>query len=178
MNQCCLHIIFMWMLHPLGSLFTFYWLLYCCLCVCVCVCVCVHARARAHMRPCVRECMHACVRECMHACVHACICVCAWVHVRVRVYVLILFHREGFFRLQDAMLWVSFQVLLASSFISISKNIIFHLQRRNSSTPTNWRETKWYIWVAKKMIYWYRIEVALKPKPMSDEKILKTRRLV
>ena len=67
MNQCCSHIIFMWMLHPLESLFTFYWLL---LCVCVCVCVCVCTRMCEHMRQCVRECVHATV------CVHGCVCVC------------------------------------------------------------------------------------------------------
>ena len=80
MNQCCLHIIFMWMLHPLGSLFTFYWLLYYCLCVCVCVCA--RARARTCVHVCVNACMRACMNACMHACmrasvcVHGCMCVC------------------------------------------------------------------------------------------------------
>ena len=84
---------------------------------------------------------------------------------RARACVFILFHRKGFFHLQrclwhtwgvrinDLVLWVLFWVLLPSSFISASKNVVFHLQRRNSSTLTNWRENdiccqpakRWYI---------------------------------
>ena len=81
-----------------------------------------------------------------HELLQKCVCVC--------VYTLSL---ASFFRLQDVCdilemcgsttlccqyCWV----LLPSSFICISKSIIFHLQRRNSSMPTNWRE--------KDMIYW------------------------
>ena len=94
-----------------------------------------------------------------------CVCVCVRVRVCVCVYTLpprrplpsarCLGHTWGA-HINDVMLWVSFQVLLPSSSISISENIIFHLQRPNSSTPTNWRETISYIWLWY-IRYWYRI---------------------
>ena len=95
--------------------------------VCVCVCVCVCTRARV------------------------CVCVC----VRVCVYVYILppwrllpstkrpRHTWGV-RINDLVLWILIWILLPSSIISVSKSIIFHLQRRNSSLPTNWRENEWF----------------------------------
>ena len=60
-------------------------------------------------------------------------------------------------RINDVMLWVSFQVLLPSSFISISKNVIFHLERRNSRLPATGEKTIWYMLPWKGDIYWYRI---------------------
>ena len=90
-----------------------------------------------------------------------CVCVCVFFYMYVCFYTLppwrplptarCLRHTWGV-RINDAMLWVLFQVLLPSSFISVFENVIFHLQRRNSSTPTNWRETIWYIRVTKR---WY-----------------------
>ena len=94
-----------------------------------------------------------------------CVCMC----VCVRVCVLILFHRNGFFRLQrclghtwgvrinDLAMWVSFQLLLPSSFISISENINIHLQRRDSSTPITGEKTILYIAPRKDDMYWYGI---------------------
>ena len=43
-------------------------------------------------------------------------------------------------RINDLVLWIFVWVLLPSSFIYVSQNVIFHLQGRNSSSPTNWRE--------------------------------------
>ena len=43
-------------------------------------------------------------------------------------------------RINDLVLWIFIWVLLPSSFISISKSILFHLRRRNSSPPKNCRE--------------------------------------
>ena len=60
-------------------------------------------------------------------------------------------------RINDVMLWVSFQVLLPSSFISISKNVIFHLERRNSRSPATGEKTIWYMVLRTDDIYWYRI---------------------
>ena len=60
-------------------------------------------------------------------------------------------------RINDVMLWVSFQVLLPSSFISISKNVIFHLERRNSRSPATGEKTIWYMILRTDDIYWYRI---------------------
>ena len=110
-------------------------------------------------------------------CVYVCVCVC----------VFILFQRKGFFRLQqclghswevrinDLVLWVSYQVLLPSSFISFSKNVIFHLQRWNFSNWQTGKRTIWYVAPAK-MIY---IDIGYKSTslmPASDEKILKIRK--
>ena len=113
------------------------------------------------------------------------VCVCVY------VYVFIFFHREGFFRLQDVqdilerygstILGCEYLsgCFLPSSFISVSKSITFHLQRRNSSPPKNWREyemiywnpvKRWYIWI-------YDIRRP-RAKPSSYEKILKIRRLL
>ena len=70
----------------------------------------------------------------------------------------IFFRREGFFRLQDIwdilegyvrindlVLWILIWVLLPNFFISVSKSIIFHLQRRNYNSPKTGEKTKWYI---------------------------------
>ena len=85
------------------------------------------------------------------------------------VFVFIFFHRKGFFRLQwclghawevpisNLVLWVLYQVLLPNSFISISKNVIIHLQKRNSSSWQTGEKMIRYIAPAKDDIYWYRI---------------------
>ena len=44
-------------------------------------------------------------------------------------------------RINYVMFWLSFQVFLPSSFISISKNVIFHLHRQNSSSLTTEEKT-------------------------------------
>ena len=49
-------------------------------------------------------------------------------------------HTSGV-RINDVMLSLSFQVLLPNSFIPISKYVIFHLQRQNSSSLTNGEKT-------------------------------------
>ena len=82
-----------------------------------------------------------------------------WMEIVGRcVCVFIFFHREGFFRLQDVqdilerygstILCCEYLsgCFLPSSFISISESIIFHLQRRNSSSPNNWREYEVIYW--------------------------------
>ena len=87
---------------------------------------------------------------------------------------IIFFHNEGFFdckmpeiylRGTDHLLegytsscvvsiYLGAWVLLPSSLIFVSENVIFHLQKRNFSSPTNWRENdmiyfeyakRWYI---------------------------------
>ena len=70
-------------------------------------------------------------------------------------------------RINDIMLRVSIQVLLPSSFISVSKKVIFHLQRWTSSTPTNWRETIWYIWHLK--IWYILIQDISRPQLKTDK---------
>ena len=60
-------------------------------------------------------------------------------------------------RMNDVTLGVSFQLLLPSSFISIPKNVIFHLERRNSRLPATGEKTIWYMLPWKGDIYWYRI---------------------
>ena len=92
-------------------------------------------------------------------------------HVRVRecaclfLCVLTLFRLKGFIHLQlclghtwrvyiiNLVLWVLIWMVLPSSFICVSKNVIFHLQRRNSSTLTNWRENSMIYWQPAKR--WY-----------------------
>ena len=88
-------------------------------------------------------------------CKYVCVCV-------LCVCVFILFHYKGFFRLQDV--WGILEgyrstilCCVPSSFISISKNVIFYLQRRNSSTPTTGEKTICYIAWRKDDIYWFRI---------------------
>ena len=83
------------------------------------------------------------------------------------VCVFIFLHREGFFRLQDVqdilerdgstILCCEYLsgCFLPSSFISISESIIFHLQRRNSNPPKNWREFEMIYWnSAKRWCLW------------------------
>ena len=92
-------------------------------------------------------CVYLCICVCLCVCVCVCVCVC----------LCILFHREVFFRLQDVwdilegygstMLCCEyhsrcFDQVPRSPFLKMS---IFHLQRQNSTTRTNWREMRWYI---------------------------------
>ena len=94
----------------------------------------------------------------LSACVCACVCVCVCVCV-----CFLLFHREGFFRLQDVwnisegyrstMLCCEYHPrcfcqVPSSPFLKMS---ILHLRRRNSSMSTDWRERIWDIWLAKRL---------------------------
>ena len=88
---------------------------------------------------------------CVCVCVCACVCVCVW---------FILFHLEGFFLLQDV--WdiredlrcyvVSIISGVFAKFLHIHfwKCQYFTSIRRTSITLTNWRETIWYILLAKR----------------------------
>ena len=80
------------------------------------------------------------------------------------VCVFILFHREGVFRLQDIwdilgrywrtmLCWVSFQVLLPSSFISVSKNVIYITSKDKNSSEHKLERKQYDIWFRKKIIY-------------------------
>ena len=92
--------------------------------VCLCVCVCARARARV--------------------CVCVCVCVCLYSStVKASSVNKTSKHTWGV-RINDLVLWILIWMLLPSSIISVSKSIIFHLQRRNSSLPTNWRENEWF----------------------------------
>ena len=77
-------------------------------------------------------------------------------------------------RINDVMFWVSSRVFLPSSFISISKNVIFHLQRRNSSLRTAGEKTMWYMVPQKDDI----IDIYKSIYDIRDEKILEMRRLL
>ena len=90
----------------------------------------------------------------MCVCVCVCVCVCLF----------ILFHRRGFYRLQwchghtwdarinDLVLWVLYQVLLPSSFISVSKNVIF-LSKDETSAANKLDRKRYDILLQWKMIY-------------------------
>ena len=146
------------------------WLKLLLVCVCVCVCVCVFV------------CM------CMCVCVYVCVCVCVYVCVYSSTLKassackMSKTYLKG--RINDLVLWILIWVLLPSSFISVSENVIFHLKWRNSnlSTTGEKRYDIWYISnfrVTKRWnIYRHRIYVGHVVKPTSDEKILKIRRLV
>ena len=91
-----------------------------------------------------------------------CVCVCACARVCVCVYILppwrllpiAMCPRHTWeVWINDLLLWIFIWVLLPSSFISVSENVIFHLQRRNSSSPTNWRENDMIYWHCRKR--WY-----------------------
>ena len=116
-------------------------------------------------------------------CVCVCVCVC----------VFIVFHCKRFFCLQQCLghtwgvsinnlvLWVLYQVLLPSSFISISKCHISY-PKMKLRQPTNWRENDIIYCPCKKIIYidigYKSASVGLNPKPTSTKKILKIRRLL
>ena len=68
-----------------------------------------------------------------------CVCVYVCLYWRLLPTARCLWRTRGV-RINDVMLWVLMLVFLPSSFISISKYVIFHLWRRNSSSSTNWRE--------------------------------------
>ena len=83
-----------------------------------------------------------------------CVCVCVYVYTFPPWSVLSTSRRLRHtleVRINDVMLWVLFLELLPSSFISISKYVIFQLRRTNSSLPKT--ERKWYdIMLREKMI--------------------------
>ena len=70
------------------------------------------------------------------------------------------------------MLWVSFQVLLPTSFISVSKNVIYITSKNENSRAQTGEKTELYM-VPKKMIYIYKGYKSALNKTRSDEKILK-----
>ena len=82
------------------------------------------------------NCKYGKFQVCVRACVRACVCVCVCVYVytlppwRLSPSARCMGHTWGV-RINDVMLWVSVRVFLPSSFIFVSKNVIFHLQRRN-----------------------------------------------
>ena len=94
-------------------------------------------------------------------CVCLCVCVCVYVCVCVCVYILLpwmllpsarcLRHTWGV-RINDLVLLILFWVLLLSFFISVSKSVIFYLQRRNSRSPKTGEKTKLYIRARWKMM--------------------------
>ena len=84
-------------------------------------------------------------------CLYACVCVYVCIYTlspwRLLISAGCLRHAWGV-RINDSVLWVSFQVILPGFFIFISKNVIFNLQKQNTSL--------WYILLAKKRnIYIY-----------------------
>ena len=97
-----------------------------------------------------------CVCVCVCVCVFVCVCACVYVYNfplwRVLPTSRRLRHTLEVW-INDIMLWVLFLELLPSSFISISKYVIFHLRRTNSSLP----KTIWYNAPRKNDINWYRI---------------------
>ena len=93
------------------------------------------------------------INTCVCVCVRACVCV--YILPPWRLLPTARYPRHAWeVWINDLVLWIFIWVLLPSSFISISESIIFHLQRRNSSPPKNWRENdmiycapakRWYI---------------------------------
>ena len=83
-------------------------------------------------------------------CLYVCVCVCVCIYTlspwRLLISARCLRHAWGV-RINDLVLWVSFQVILPGFFIFISKNVIFNLQKQNTSL--------WYILLGEKMIYIY-----------------------
>ena len=71
-----------------------------------------------------------CVRACVRGCVFVCVHVYTLPPWRLSPSARCMGHTWGV-RINDVMLWVSVRVFLPSSFIFVSKNVIFHLQRRN-----------------------------------------------
>ena len=97
------------------------------------------------------------VRARARVCVCVCVCVYTLLPWNPLLSARFLINTLGV-RINDVMLWVSFKLLLPSSFISISKSVIFHQQRRNSSSLTTGEKTKWYIGnLRKDDMFWYRI---------------------
>ena len=76
--------------------------------LCVCVCVCVRAR----------------------------VCVCVYILPPWRLLPIAMCPRHTWeVWINDLLLWIFIWVLLPSSFISVSENVIFHLQRRKLQPP-------------------------------------------
>ena len=68
-----------------------------------------------------------------------------------------LIHAWGV-RINDVVLWVLYAVPLPSSFISVSENIIFHLQRRKLQRWPTGEKTIWHKCATRKDdINWYRM---------------------
>ena len=76
----------------------------------------------------------------MGACV--CMCMCVWGSFITSATIYGTYLRV---QINDLVLRVLCWVLLPSFFISVSKNVIFHLQRQNSSTLTTVEKTICYI---------------------------------
>ena len=127
-----------------------------------------HARARVCVRVRVRVCVCVCV------CVSVCVCVCVCVY---------FFHlqdiRDKLEEINDLVLWILIWVLQPSFLISVSENVVFHLQRQNVSSPTTRVKTTWYISSRRKDdICWYKDMSQPLNKSTSDEKILTIRRVL
>ena len=106
------------------------------------------------------------------------------------VCVFIFFHHEGFFRLQDVRdilerygstilcceyLSGCFYQVHSSPYLKMS----YFTSKDENSSHHKLERKRWYIDGQRKDdIYWYRIYVRPEPKPTSDEKILKIRRLL
>ena len=123
---------------------------------------------RAWSRARARVCACVCVCECV------CVCVCVCVY---------FFHlqdiRDKLEEINDLVLWILIWVLLPSFLISVSENVVFHLQRQNVSSPTTRVKTTWYISSRRKDdICWYKDMSQPLNKSTSDEKILTIRRVL
>ena len=97
---------------------------------------------------------------CWCVCVCLCVCVCVYILPPWRLLPTVRCPRHAWeLRINDLVLWIFIWVLLPSSFISVFKSTLFHLQRRNSSPPKNTGEkTIWYtVLLRKDDIYRYRI---------------------
>ena len=95
-----------------------------------------------------------------HWCLCVCVCVCVYILPPWRLLSTARCPRHTWeVLINDLMLWIFIWVLLPSSFISsFISFIIFHLQRRNSNLPKNWRENDMmYCVLRKDDIYGYRI---------------------
>ena len=94
-------------------------------------------------------------------CVYVCVCVCLYSSTVEAFSVCKMSETYLKAQINDLMLWILIWVLLPSSFISVSENVIFHLQRRKLQLDTKLERNRYKLTARG-----------------SDKKILKIRRLL
>ena len=73
---------------------------------------------------------------CVYVCACARVCVCVYILPPWRLLPIAMCPRHTWeVWINDLLLWIFIWVLLPSSFISVSENVIFHLQRRKLQPP-------------------------------------------
>ena len=105
---------------------------------------------------CTRNVLDNLVIVCVRACVRVCVCLYSSTVKASSVCKI----SKGYLRVRinDLVLWILVGCFVPSSIISVSDNVIFHLQRRKLPPKVYWRQNE-RIQCApgKDYIYWYRI---------------------